>query len=44
MQPKIQVGIMFAPSISFHLHGRFINPMIRRCGKEISKLIEMKTA
>jgi len=26
MQPKIQVGIMFAPSISFHLHGRFINP------------------
>ena len=26
MQPKIQVGIMFAPSISFQLHGRFINP------------------
>ncbi len=26
MQPKIQVGIMFAPKISFQLHGRFINP------------------
>jgi len=26
MQPKIQVGIMFAPSINFQLHGRFINP------------------
>lgn len=26
MQPKIQVGIIFAPNISFHLHGSFVNP------------------
>ena len=26
MQPKIQVGIIFAPNISFQLHGSFINP------------------